>query len=250
MTAPKFDQRYQLLAFQIIAHAALVYALFTFSAEQWAVSFFVYFLTGCLGVSVTFHRYLAHKSWKAPRWWVPIGSILGFWGLAGSPLAWSNNHIAHHKYADTERDPHSPLIHGFTKVQWLSMLTSFTSFRFATSNATAFQVFLHRNYFVIHTVILLALLLAGGIALVSTIYLVPAAILWNFSSFVNTINHSKLGYRNFETRDQSVNNPLVAVLAWGEGWHNNHHAYPGKSSFKVKWWEIDISGLVIKLIKI
>lgn len=246
MTA-KHNQ-YLLFSFQLLAHVALIAALFTFSLADWGVSFFVYFLTGCLGVSVTFHRYLSHKSWKAPQWWIYLGSLFGFWGIVGSPIAWANNHIAHHRYVDTDKDPHSPVMMPWWKVQWFSMLTSFESFRFATKNINPFQVFLHKYYFHIHALILLLLIAFVGIHLTMMIYLVPAALLWNFASLVNTINHSKFGYRNFETKDSSVNNPITGILAWGEGWHNNHHAYPGKSSFKEKSYEFDISGIIINFI--
>jgi len=238
-----------LFIFQFLAHVSLIAAIFLFSFFDWGISFFVYFLTGCLGVSVTFHRFLAHKSWKPPQWWVYIGSVLGFWGIVGSPIAWANNHVAHHKYVDTEKDPHSPLFMPWWKVQWLAMFTSYGSFRFALSNLNKFQMFLHKYYFVIHFLILVGLLVIFGLHITMVCYLVPAAILWNASSLINTINHN-VGYRNFETKDSSTNNIGTGYLIWGEGWHNNHHARPGNYSFKVKWWEFDLSSLIIKLIRI
>lgn len=242
-------QQYFLLAFQIVAHIAAIYALFIFDPMQWLIAFAVYFVTGCLGVSVTYHRYLSHKSWKASQWWIYVGSLCGFWGLVGSPLAWANNHIAHHRFADTERDPHSPKYKPFWKVQWFSMLTTYPSFRFALSNVNPFQTFLHKNYFYIHAGILLALLFFTGLQFTMMVYLVPAAILWNAASLVNTLNHSNFGYRNFELADGSMNNPVTGILAWGEGWHNNHHAKPGNWNFGTKKSEFDISALVIRLLK-
>ncbi len=236
-----------LFFFQLLAHIALVCALFTFSLVDWGASFFVYFLTGCLGVSVTFHRYLAHKSWKPPQWWIYIGSLIGTWGIVGSPVAWANNHVAHHRYVDTEKDPHSPSFMPWWKVQWLAMFTSMTSFRFATSNLNKFQIFLHKNYFYLHTAILITLLIVIGLHLTMVWYLVPAAILWNAASMINTINH-KFGYRNFESRDSSTNHLLTGYLMWGEGWHNNHHQAPGNSNFSVKPHEFDLSHRIIKLL--
>lgn len=237
--------QYLLLLFQVLAHISLVIAFFTFSLTDWGISIFIYFLTGCLGVSITFHRYLSHKSWNAPAWWIYLGSLFGFYGLVGSPLAWSNNHIAHHRYVDTEKDPHSPVCQPWWKVQWFSMLTSLTTMRFATKNINPFQIFLHKNYFLLHALILLSLVIIFGIHVSMVVYLVPAAILWNLASLVNTLNHSKFGYRNFETKDSSVNSVVTGILTWGEGWHNNHHAYPGKSSFKLKKHELDISSFII-----
>jgi len=238
-----------LFLFQLLAHISLIAGIFTFSFYDWGIAFFIYFLTGCLGVSITFHRLLSHKSWKAPKWFTYLGSLFGFYGLVGSPIAWANNHIAHHKYTDTDKDPHSPKFMPWWKVQWLAMFTSYERMRFVTSNLNKFQIFLHRYYFYIHTLILVTLLAIFGIHATMVFYLVPAAILWNMASFINTINHSGMGYRNFDTPESSVNNWFTGYFIWGEGWHNNHHAYPGKSSFKHKSHEIDISSHIIGLLE-
>ena len=74
-------------------------------------------------------------------------------------------------------------------------------------------------------------------------------ILWNAGSFINTLTHT-FGYRNHDTDDNSTNIPLLGFLMWGEGWHNNHHAKPGKWDFQHRWWEIDPSAWVIRLVKI
>lgn len=242
------NQKYYLLLFQIMAHVCLIYALFSFAPFEWAISFFIYFLTGCLGISVTYHRYLAHKSWNAPKWWIYLGSVLGFYGITGSPIAWANNHVAHHRYVDTDKDPHSPKIMPWWKVQWFSMLTPYENFRFAIKNMNPFQNMLHKYYFLFHSIILLSFLVFGGLHITAIFYLVPAAILWNLSNLVNTLNHS-IGYRNHDTNDSSTNHVVTGILSWGEGWHNNHHAKSGKAQFGEKWWEFDISYLFISLLK-
>ena len=76
-------------------------------------------------------------------------------------------------------------------------------------------------------------------------YLVPAAILWNAGSFINTLSHM-FGYRNHETKDSSTNLFLLGILMWGEGWHNNHHASPASHYFGEQWWEIDLGGFLIE----
>lgn len=240
--------KYLLFFGQVLAHIALIAALFTFSFADWGISFFVYFLTGCLGISVTYHRYISHRSWQPPKWWIYVGSLLGFYGLVGSPLAWANNHVAHHRYTDTEKDPHSPMFQPWWKVQWGSMFTSYTGLRYCTKHMNTFQIFIHKNYFYIHAVILVTLLLLLGVHMTMVVYLVPAAILWNMASLVNTINHSKFGYRNFNTRDSSVNNFITGYMTFGEGWHNNHHSSPGKYNFSARWWEFDISKIIISLL--
>jgi stearoyl-CoA desaturase (delta-9 desaturase) len=240
-----------LLFGQILAHVALFAAPFFLTGVDWLIVLLLYFVGGCLGGTITYHRLLSHKSWNAPAWWYYFGSICGAWFLIGSPLAWSNNHIAHHRYVDTEKDPHSPAQLGFFRVQWLSMMNTYSSFRFAVKNMNNFQVFLHKKYELIHVCIFLSLLVFLGLKWVMILYLVPSAIIWNMASLVNTLNHTPfIGYRNFESKDSSRNNFLTGWLVWGEGWHNNHHMYPGKSNFGgVRWWEIDIANLIIKLIE-
>lgn len=240
---------YYLLVFQILAHATFVWALFNFTAGLWITALFVYFLCASLGISVTYHRFLSHRSWDAPGWWKYVGSILGSWALVGSPLAWSNNHIAHHRFTDTEKDPHSPNIMPWWKVQWFSMLTTHPNFRYSARNLNKFQIFLHKNYFRLHIAILATLFLVFGFTITAAIYLVPAAIVWTMGSLINTINHSKFGYKNHDTPDSSVNNLLTGYLVFGEGWHNNHHKYPGFSKFGNRWFELDVSYLCITVIQ-
>lgn len=241
-------QKYLLLLLQVIAHAFLIYAFFSFGIVDWAISIFVYFLTGCLGISVTFHRYLAHKSWNAPRWWVYLGSILGTYGIQGSPIAWANNHVAHHRYVDTDKDPHSPITMPWWKVQWFSMLTPHENFRFAIKNMNPFQNFIHRYYFMMHASVILALSFFVGLHMLAVLYFVPAAILWNLANLVNTLNHSRFGYRNYDTKDFSTNHFITGILSWGEGWHNNHHYRAGSPKFGHKWYEFDPSYLFIRII--
>ena len=111
----------------------------------------------------------------------------------------------------------------------------------------SFHMFLHRWYFVLHGLIAVTWFVIDPMLLLSA-YLVPAMILWNAGSFINTLTHM-FGYRNYETSDNSTNIPLLGVLMWGEGWHNNHHANPNDPNFQHKWWEFDMGGWFIKLLE-
>lgn len=238
-----------LFYFQVVAHAGLLYGVFNFTAWEFLLVFFVYFLTGCLGMSIGFHRMLSHNSLKCNRFWVVVCSILGSWGLVGSPIAWVNTHRAHHRYVDTPRDPHSPGVLGYFTVQWFSMFHSSTTLRYVRHmRKDAFQVFLHRNYFRLHMAVFAALMLIGGFHLAALVYLAPAAILWNAGSLVNTLCHSSLGYRNHDIKDSSKNNLILGWLMWGEGFHNNHHAHPLRARYGIKWYELDISWLIMRMI--
>lgn len=238
-----------LLIFQIIAHMALICGLFTFGLYDWGIVLAIYFITGCVGMSVTYHRLLSHNSFTAPRWFEVIGTLAAAYGLTGSSIAWVNNHRAHHMYTDTKKDPHSPKFLGYFKVQWLSMFTSTKSLRYARRlRKDKFHVALHRYYFLFHFIILILLLAVFGLHVTCMVYLVPAAILWNAGSFINTACHSILGYKNYSINDTSKNNLILGIFMWGEGYHNNHHAYPNNAKYSHKWWELDISWAIIRLV--
>lgn len=239
--------RYILLAFQIAAHLAFFYQLCYGSLYYWSVSFLVYFITGCLGMTMTYHRLLSHQSWKSPRWFEIAGTLCGTYGLTGSSIAWVAIHREHHHHTDNENDPHSPRHKGFVRVQWLSMFER-TNPRYAMHLIRdRFHAWLHQHYFLLHLAIALIWYLIDPRLLVSC-YLVPAAILWNAGSFINTLTHM-VGYRNYDTKDDSTNIWWLGYLMWGEGWHNNHHNRPNQSKFGEKWWELDVAYWLITIIE-
>lgn len=236
-----------LLVCQILAHIGLLSMFFWASVEQWAICFLMYFLTGCFGMSMTFHRLLSHKSWLAPKWFKVLGCALGTVGLTGSAIAWPTIHRQHHIHPDQTNDPHSPNIQPWWRVQFFSMYykPNLKLARDLIKDPTL--VFFHRHYFQIQLLFAMMLLLVDPLAVIYA-YLAPAALLWHGGSSINTIGH-KWGYRNFAVRDKSVNNLLLGFIMWGEGWHNNHHARPSKKSFSQKPWEIDISYQFIRLLE-
>ena len=108
------NKKLQLFALQLCCHIALIWALFNFTSQDWLVSLLVYFLTGCLGVSVTLHRFFAHKSFEFRYSWLERACTLcAAYGVVGDPIAWVNNHRQHHRLTDREGDPHSPTVLGF-----------------------------------------------------------------------------------------------------------------------------------------
>ena len=197
-------------------------------------------------MTMTFHRLLSHKSWNPPKWYYKFGTLCGIYGLTGSSIGWVAVHREHHHHTDKEGDPHSPRHHGFIKVQWLSMFETPKPKYAIHLIRDKFHMFLHKWYFQLHLAIAGFWLLIDPMLLVAA-YLFPAMVLWNAGSFINTLTHM-FGYRNYNTTDDSTNIPVLGILMWGEGWHNNHHADPNNPSFKRKWWELDVGGLFIKLL--
>lgn len=237
-----------LFGLQVLSHAGLFILLIHGRFDLLFFSFLVYFITGCFGMTMTYHRLLAHKSWNAPKWFEWFGTIAGTYGLVGSSIAWTAIHKEHHRHTDDEQDPHAPSIKGFIEVQWLSMFEQ-PKLKYVTHLLRRpLHTFLHKHYLLIHVAILAALLIVAGPMWTCALYLAPAAILWNAGSLINTATHL-FGYRNHETDDDSTNIHFLGYLMWGEGWHNNHHAKPTKSQFGEKWWEYDVGGVFIKLLE-
>jgi fatty-acid desaturase len=247
----KPEYRRQLLFIsQFICHLLTIYALFIFGLTDWIKSFAVYSVTASLGISVGYHRLLTHKSFTTNKFFRFLASFAGTYGLVGSSLAWVNTHRAHHKNTDTHGDPHSPSVHGYGTVQWLSMFKSPGTFRYVPDLCREpLQLNLHKYYYYIHAIIAGSLYAFLGLKGMMMYYAVPACILWNMGSLINTICHSKYGYVNTWTPDKSKNNFILGFLVFGEGWHNNHHADPRNKRFGKRWFEIDLSHYIIRIIE-
>lgn len=236
---------------QLTAHVATVYWLFSdwFTLTNFALVFLVYFFTGCIGMSVTYHRLLTHRSFKTSKVFEYFGTLCATVGLTGSSLSWTAAHRLHHSRADRPGDPHSPGILGYIRAQWFSMFSSLKISR-SPLIKDIFHVWLHKNYLLINATWAMLLLLCGGWWAVTVLYLVPACLLWNAGSLINTVCHTSwLGYKNYSVGDNSINNPVLGIFMWGEGWHNNHHRYQNKPNIGQHWWEIDVGYSVIKLVK-
>ena len=241
------------LTFQIIVFTAIgcmVWALFQdYSWHWWLLAYGMYFVYGCLGITVTFHRYLTHRSFTISTWKEYLLAIIGHLAGTGSAITWIAIHHDHHIYADTAKDPHSPKngLAGMLTLQY--NIPKYTKSRVALSLAhDPFYRFLHDYYLGLHLVYSIGIYLTFGFNGLLFGHLIPVAFTALVSAISNYFSHS-FGYRTYQTRDDSRNDPVLAFLAWGEGWHNNHHKRPNNPKFGEKWWEFDISWLVIKLLR-
>lgn len=210
----------------------------------WLLAIFVYFLTGCVGLTVTLHRALTHKSVRLPKALEYLFTFFGAMGGTGSSVAWTAMHRAHHAHVDSSKDPHSPELLG-----WRILLSHY-DYDFDPRHAKdllrdPFHVFLHRFY--VPIVILWAITLFSIEWKLGVFgFFVPVFLQITISNLTTILTHGH-GYKNFNTKDESANNWLIAVLAWGEGWHNNHHARPWKPIFGHRWWEMDLGGAFIMM---
>lgn len=238
---------YKVFYLQFVAHIGLIYQIFNSTTISWLITFFVYFIVGCFGLVMTYHRLLAHNSWPASSLYKKVGSVLGSYAGIGSPLVWTAIHRAHHKFVDTTRDPHSPAHKGLAHVQWLGMFDNAGIEHVIDMLRDKFQMFLHKHYFKMHILIGSCWILIDPVLFVAA-YLAPMALLWEIGAGVNTINHW-FGYKNKSTdKHLAYNNHITGYLFFGEGWHANHHDYPNRSNNKQRWWEFDTAGFFIKLL--
>ncbi|MFM8479519.1 MAG: acyl-CoA desaturase [Planctomycetaceae bacterium] len=251
-----------LIGVHVGALAAFLPSLFSWSGL--AICLTLHWLTCSIGICLGYHRYLSHKSLKlrspAEFFVLACGCLSG----EGSPLTWAATHRLHHQKSDQEGDPHSPVK---DPAWWSHMLWLFPK---RTTEAT--RLLMRRycpelinkplvNFFERTFPLWLwgsGLTLLGAGWLVGGWQLGASWLVWGMcvrmvaayhsTWFVNSATHL-LGYRNYDTRDASRNLWWVAILAYGEGWHNNHHAHPSVAPAGHKWWEVDITWWSIRLLK-
>ncbi len=243
-------------------HVAAAYALISPQYFTWsglAICLGLYWVTGCLGVTLGYHRLLTHGSFVTSalvRWFFAfVGGISG----EGSAVVWVANHRKHHAFSDQEGDPHSPRDGGlWSHILWLFPKHSAEEVaahvkRWAPDLARdAGVMFFHRTFLLWHFLIGGGLLAAGwaaygrdvGISWLLWGLAVRMVIVFHVTWFVNSATHI-WGYRNYETTDDSRNLWWVGLLAFGEGWHNNHHAFQRMAAHGHKWWEFDMTYWVI-----
>jgi fatty-acid desaturase len=213
-----------------------------------------YFLYGCLGIVVTFHRLLTHQSYETYPIISKILSFLGCMGTTGSPIAWAAIHVNHHLSSDKETDPHSPKHKGLSifSLNYEKHINKNTKWRIRKLITNPYYQFLHRYYFLLLASWSIVLVVIGGVEFALYFHWIPAIITIVMSNIVNYVGHMPTligSYRRYNLPDQSVNNWVWAIPSWGESWHNTHHRYPKKFNLREQWWEIDISGSIINLIK-
>jgi len=201
-----------------------------------------YFLYSCIGITIFYHRYWSHKSFKTWPFIEYLGTIFGALAGRGSALSWVTVHRLHHKHTDSELDPHWSNRDGW-KIFFPFLLTynsqKLSSFMIKDLLASKLNMFIHKNYRLI-IVIYLCILGLIGIDILFYFWIFPAALTaWSLNLFVY------FSHRN----NKPVNNWLVSFLLWGEGWHVLHHDRPGNYDLQDKWYRIDIAGQVINVIR-
>ena len=255
--ASKLDQPINWLttSFLIVFHAGALAALFFFSWKALAVALVLHWCGIGFGISMGYHRLLTHRSYKVPKWMEYFFSVCGTLTLEGGPIFWVATHRIHHQFSDREGDPHSPHDGGFwAHMGWLLTGESHhadtkTMSKYAPDLAKdPVHVWLNNYHWVPLVVSSLALLYFGGISYLLWGTFMRVTLGLHFTWLVNSATHM-WGPRRFATRDDSRNNWWVALLTFGEGWHNNHHAHPTSARHGLAWFEFDMSWCQIWLLR-
>lgn len=224
---------------------------FSVTATGVLIAIGLYFTFGCAGIVATFHRFYSHGTYKFKHKFVEyLFTILGSLSGSGSALGWAAMHRVHHKYPDTEKDPHSP-VHG----AWPTLTVKYSYGKEKWRNIRdllkkPFVVWTHKYYFLI--LINYVVILAGlfGVDGVYYGFIMPSVITLLMSGMTNYVSHIPwLGYQRHKDAGNSTNAWWSAILNCGEGWHNNHHHNPKSFTTKEKWWEWDMAGSLIRLVK-
>ncbi len=261
--ATKAQLRPEMLTALVVVHGLALAAPFTFSWPGFITFVVMMFATGCLGITLCYHRLLSHRSFKTHKLVKYFLMLCGTLSLEGDPSWWVATHRLHHMESDQELDPHSPRVSfAWAHVLWLLFDDGRANDpnvmnRFIPDLANdPWAKFLARHFLAINLGFI-ALTTALGYwiggpktALSMAIWggFFRIAWVWHITWFVNSVTHI-WGYRNYETKDDSRNIWWVALLSFGEGWHNNHHANPSAAKSGHKWWEFDLTYGIIKLMQ-
>jgi len=239
------------------------------SALNWTdvVLFVVFYLFTGLGITVGFHRLLTHRSFKTTPWLRGLFGILGSAAIEGPVISWVADHRKHHTFSDEHGDPHSPHVdHGggwkgamkglfHAHVGWIFIHTQRgNKERFAPDLIKDPVINWVDRTFLLWAIAGLLLPFALGWIIGGSVVAGLTGLLWgglvrvfvlhHFTYSINSLCHT-FGKQEFETTDQSRNLALIAIPTLGEAYHNSHHAFPTSATHGLRWWQVDISSLVI-----
>ncbi len=217
--------------------------------QDWAVCFGLYFVR-MFGVTGAYHRYFSHRTYKTSRWFQFVLAFLAMSSSQKGALWWAAHHRDHHKYSDTERDPHSPRMWGITYAHmgWLFDHTAETRYDRVKDLARYPELVLLNKFWLIPPVLtgVVVLLLMGASGLWIGFFL-STALLYHGTFTINSLTHV-FGSQRFDAGDDSRNNFVLALITLGEGWHNNHHYFQASTRQGFYWWEIDITYYILKML--
>jgi stearoyl-CoA desaturase (delta-9 desaturase) len=239
----------------VLFHIGAIAALFMFSWRNLLISMALYWITVGWGISLGYHRLHTHRSYKVPLWMEYFFAVCGALTLEGGPIFWVATHRIHHQKSDQPGDPHSPhdgawwahmgwILFGETNHNNTRMMS-----KYAPDLAKhKFYVWLNNWHWVPMVALGVILLTIGGWPLMFWGVFLRVVVGLHATWLVNSATHM-WGTRRFATKDDSRNSWWVALMTFGEGWHNNHHAHPTSARHGLAWYEFDISWITLTMLK-
>jgi len=242
-------------AFMVAFHVGAIAALFMFSWKALAFAAILWWITGSLGIGMGYHRLLTHrgyKTYKPVEYFLTICSTLT---LQGGPMFWVATHRMHHQNTDVEGDPHSPRDGGF----WAHMGWIMTGRQLHNHSSALlpyipdlrkdkFHVWISKWHWLPISVLGIVIFAVGGIQYLMWGIFLRTVVGLHATWLVNSATHM-WGSQRFLTGDTSKNSFWVAMLTFGEGWHNNHHAHPQSAKHGIAWYEFDMNWMGISALR-
>ena len=239
--------------FMVAFHVLAVAAFWFYSWQNLVVALVLHWMAVGFGISLGYHRLHTHRGFKCSKAFEYFLAVCGTLTLEGGPIFWVATHRQHHQLSDVEGDPHSPRDGGFwAHMGWILFgdthhnNTELMGKYAPDLGRDQFYRWLNSYHWVPLTTLGLILLAAGGWSMVLWGIFLRTVVGLHGTWLVNSATHM-WGTRRFETKDDSRNSWWVALLTFGEGWHNNHHAHPVSARHGLAWYEFDISWITLKV---
>jgi len=253
---PKQDFNWNTAIFMTLFHLGAIAALFMFTWKALGVALLLWWVAGSLGVGIGYHRLLTHRGFKTPKAVEYFLSFCGSLALEGGHINWVVTHRIHHAHTEVPgQDPHTPRDGGWwAHMGWILRGTAqqhddAVMWRYAPDlMKDRFHFRLNQLYFVPLIISGILLLWLGGWSMLLWGTFLRVTVALHMTWLVNSATHM-WGSRRFNTRDDSTNSWWVALVTWGEGWHNNHHAHPRAARHGLTWYEIDINWWAIRTLQ-
>ncbi len=243
--------------FMVVFHVGAIVALFMFSWQALAATFALWWIAGSLGVGMGFHRLLTHRGYKVPKWVEYFLTVCGTLAIEGGQIDWVVTHRIHHAHTEQEGvDPHTPrdgkwwahmgwILRGTAQQHGEEMMR-----RYAPDlMRDRFHVILNKVYWLPLIALGLLLFAFGGWSVMMWGVFLRVTVNLHATWLVNSATHM-WGSRRFQTTDDSTNLWWVALITFGEGWHNNHHAHPRAARHGLRWYEIDFNWYGIRALEL
>jgi stearoyl-CoA desaturase (Delta-9 desaturase) len=248
----------------VLLHAACLVALWVGASAVAVGIAAALFVVRMFAVTAFYHRYFSHRAFRTSRAAQFAFALLGASAVQRGPLWWASHHRHHHAHSDRPADSHSAGVHGFlwSHVGWFLARENFAARVDRVPDLARFPELLWLDRFDVAVPALLAAVLYGlgawleraapglgtsGVQLVVWGFCISTVALHHATFTINSLAH-RFGARRYATHDDSRNNLWLALLTFGEGWHNNHHHFPGAARQGFYWWEVDLSYYGLRLL--